>query len=52
MLLTPITNFHLKHLKKYINETNISLDTSIAKDERISAHDNKLGILDRLVRAP
>ena len=40
----------IKAFQDYNNEKNIRLDTSIAKDEHISAHGNKLGILDRLVR--
>jgi len=42
--------FSFKAFKEYNDEKNIRLDTSIAKDEHISAHGNKLGILDRLVR--
>ena len=42
--------FSFKAFQEYNNEKNIRLDTSIAKDEHISAHGNKLGILDRLVR--
>jgi hypothetical protein len=42
--------FSFKAFQEYNKEKNIRLDTSIAKDEHISAHGNKLGILDRLVR--
>ncbi len=42
--------FSFKAFQDYNKEKNIRLDTSIARDEHISAHGNKLGILDRLVR--
>ena len=42
--------FSFKAFLDYNNENNIRVDTSIAKDEHISAHGNKLGIIDRLVR--
>ena len=42
MLLTEITNFHLKHLKNIMMKKNIRLDTSIAKDEHITKGGNKL----------
>ena len=42
--------FSFKAFQDYNKEKNIRLDTSIAKDEHISAQGNKLGILDRLVR--
>ena len=42
--------FSFKAFLEYNNENNIKVDTSIAKDEHISAHGNKLGIIDRLVR--
>ena len=42
--------FSFKAFQEYNKEKNIRLDTSIAKDEHISTHGNKLGILDRLVR--
>ena len=42
--------FSFKSFLEYNNENNIKVDTSIAKDEHISAHGNKLGIIDRLVR--
>ena len=41
--------FSFKAFLEYI-ENNIKVDTSIAKDEHISAHGNKLGIIDRFVR--
>ena len=36
-------------IKKFCEDNNIRLDTSVAKEEHIS-HGNKLGIIDRLVR--
>jgi len=36
-------------IKKFCNDNNIRLDTSVAKEEHIS-NGNKLGIIDRLVR--
>ncbi len=36
-------------IKKYCDDNNIRLDTSVAKEEHIS-NGNKLGIKDRLVR--
>jgi hypothetical protein len=42
--------FSFKAFQDYNNEKNIRLDTSIAKEEHISSHGNKLGIIDRLVR--
>ncbi len=37
-------------MQDYNNEKSIRLDTSIAEEEHISSHGNKLGIIDRLVR--
>ena len=45
-----IINVHLKLFLEYNKENDIKIDTSIAKDEHISAHGNKLGIIDTLVR--
>ena len=42
--------FSFKAFLEYNNENNIKVDTSIAKDEHISQHGNRLGIIDRLVR--
>ena len=42
--------FSFKSFLEYNKENNIKVDTSIAKDEHISAHGNKLGIIDRLVK--
>ena len=42
--------FSFKAFQDYNNDKNIRLDTSIAKEEHISSHGNKLGIIDRLVR--
>jgi hypothetical protein len=42
--------FSFKAFQDYNNEKNIRLDTSIAKEEHISSHGNKLGIIDRLIR--
>ena len=42
--------FSFKSFLEYNKENNIKVDTSIAKDEHISAHGNKLGIIDRVVR--
>ena len=42
--------FSFKTFQDYNKEKNIRLDTSIAKEENISSHGNKLGIIDRLVR--
>ena len=36
-------------IKKFCDDNNIRLDTSVAKEEHIS-NGNKLGIIDRLVR--
>ena len=41
--------FSFQAFLEYNKENNIKVDTSIAKDEHISAHGNKLGIIDRLV---
>ena len=41
--------FSFKAFVDYNNEKNITVDTSVARDEHIT-HGNKLGILDRLVR--
>ena len=52
MLLRGVIIFYLKHFKiqECNKEKNIRTDTSIAKDEDISAHGNKLGIIDRIFR--
>jgi len=41
--------FSFKAFVDYNNEKNITVDTSVARDEHIT-HGNKLGIIDRLVR--
>ena len=41
--------FSNKQLKTFCDENNIRLDTSVGKEEHIS-HENKLGVIDRLVR--
>ena len=38
-------------VKKFCDDNDIRLDTSVAKEEHIS-NGNKLGIIDRLVRTP
>ena len=42
-------NFLAHQLKKFCDDNDIRLDTSVAKEEHIS-NGNKLGIIDRLVR--
>ncbi len=47
--LTGDNEFSSAAIKKFCEDNNIRLDTSVAKEEHIS-NGNKLGIIDRLVR--
>ena len=47
--LTGDNEFSSASIKKFCEDNNIRLDTSVAKEEHIS-NGNKLGIIDRLVR--
>ena len=47
--LTGDNEFSSAAIKKFCDDNNIRLDTSVAKEEHIS-NGNKLGIIDRLVR--
>ena len=47
--LTGDNEFSSGPIKKFCDDNNIRLDTSVAKEEHIS-NGNKLGIIDRLVR--
>jgi hypothetical protein len=47
--LTGDNEFSSAPIKKFCEDNNIRLDTSVAKEEHIS-NGNKLGIIDRLVR--
>ncbi len=47
--MTGDNEFSSAAIRKFCDDNNIRLDTSVAKEEHIS-NGNKLGIIDRLVR--